>query len=184
MTRFQNEIIIGCFYNYNMNCACFLNICPKRFTMANITLFSASKHTHCALVVCDSELLVTVQLYTARFWISTEVITLLFNYKMAAGCHIKPLQSELTFCVHQTTMHQFIVSLYAKPYMLVAYVFCVYLCSCIIILCYFTCIFYAVVRQISMLFVDNKDFVLCNLYSVLWQCDWDLLRATAVTRGW
>ena len=25
--------------------------------------------------------------------------------------------------------------------------------------CYFTCIFYAVVRQISMLFIDNKDSV-------------------------
>ena len=34
-------------------------------------------------------------------------------------------------------------------------VFCVYLCSCII-LCYFPGIFYAVVRQISMLFTDNK----------------------------
>ena len=25
------------------------------FTMATIALFSASEHTHCALVVCDSE---------------------------------------------------------------------------------------------------------------------------------
>ena len=32
--------------------------------------------------------------------------------------------------------------------------------------CYFTCIFYAVVRQISMLFIDNKDSVFCILYSV------------------
>ena len=32
-------------------------------------------------------------------------------------------------------------------------------CSCIIILCYFTCIFYAVVRQIFLLFIDNKDSV-------------------------
>ena len=45
-------------------------------------------------------------------------------------------------------------------------VFCVYSCSCIIILCYFTCIFYAVVRQISVLFIDNKDSVFCILYSV------------------
>ena len=29
--------------------------------------------------------------------------------------------------------------------------------------CYFTCIFYAVVRQISMLFIDNKDSVVCIL---------------------
>ena len=40
-------------------------------------------------------------------------------------------------------------------------IFCVYLGSCIIILCYFTCIFYAVVGQISMLFIDNKDSVFC-----------------------
>ena len=40
-------------------------------------------------------------------------------------------------------------------------VFFVYSCSCIIILCYFTFIFYAVVRQISMLFIDNKDSVFC-----------------------
>ena len=42
------------------------------------------------------------------------------------------------------------------------FVFYVYLCSCIIILCYFTCIFYAVIRQISMLFTDNKDSVFCK----------------------
>ena len=35
-----------------------------------------------------------------------------------------------------------------------------FLCSCII-LCYFTGIFYAVVRQISMLFTDNKDSLFC-----------------------
>ena len=30
--------------------------------------------------------------------------------------------------------------------------------------CYFTCIFYAVVSQISILFIDNKDSVFCILY--------------------
>ena len=45
--------------------------------------------------------------------------------------------------------------------------FYVYLCSCIFILCYFTCIFYAVVRQISMLIIDNEDCVFCMLYSDL-----------------
>ena len=30
--------------------------------------------------------------------------------------------------------------------------------------CYFTCIFYAIVRQISMLFIYNKDSLLCILY--------------------
>ena len=42
----------------------------------------------------------------------------------------------------------------------------VYLCSCII-LCYFTGNFYAVVRQISMLFIDNKDPVFCILTASL-----------------
>ena len=28
-------------------------------------------------------------------------------------------------------------------------------------MCYFTGIFYAVVRQMSMLFIDNKDYVFC-----------------------
>ena len=40
-------------------------------------------------------------------------------------------------------------------------VFNVYLCSCVIILCYIICIFYAVGRQISMLSIDNKDSVFC-----------------------
>ena len=43
----------------------------------------------------------------------------------------------------------------------------VYFCSCVIILCYFTGIFYAVVRQISMLFIDNKDSVFCMQISVM-----------------
>ena len=37
-------------------------------------------------------------------------------------------------------------------------------------LCYFTGIFYAAVRQISMLFIDNKDSVFCILYSVMCNC--------------
>ena len=36
-----------------------------------------------------------------------------------------------------------------------------YLCLCIIT-CYFTGIFYAVVRQISMFFIDNNDSVFCS----------------------
>ena len=32
--------------------------------------------------------------------------------------------------------------------------------------CYFTCTFYAVVRHISMLFIDNEDSVFCIPYSV------------------
>ena len=37
--------------------------------------------------------------------------------------------------------------------------------------CYCTGIFYAVVRQISMLFIDNKDSVFCILYSDLMNAD-------------
>ena len=34
----------------------------------------------------------------------------------------------------------------------------------VLLYCYFTCIFYAVIRQISMLFMDNKDSVFCNTF--------------------
>ena len=33
-------------------------------------------------------------------------------------------------------------------------------------MCYFTCIFYAVVRQICMLFIDNKDSIFCIVYLI------------------
>ena len=33
--------------------------------------------------------------------------------------------------------------------------------------CYFTGISYAVVRQISMLFIDNKDYVFCKTFETL-----------------
>jgi len=33
--------------------------------------------------------------------------------------------------------------------------------------CNFTCVFYAVVRQISILFIDNKDSVFCMQISVM-----------------
>ena len=49
----------------------------------------------------------------------------------------------------------------------------VYFCSCVIILCYFTGIFYADVRQISMLFIDNKDSVyiyICIKHRLLLLC--------------
>ena len=42
-------------------------------------------------------------------------------------------------------------------------VFYEYLCSCLILCVIFTGIFYAVVRQISMLVIDNKHSVLCIL---------------------
>ena len=53
----------------------------KCFTMAATALYSSSKQTHCALVVCDSER-VTVALHST-FWISTKVVTALFNCYMA-----------------------------------------------------------------------------------------------------
>ena len=40
---------------------------------------------------------------------------------------------------------------------------CVSYVSMYYTVCYFTGIFYAVVRQISMLFIDNKDFVFCTV---------------------
>ena len=40
-------------------------------------------------------------------------------------------------------------------------VFCVYLCSCILLCIILLVILHAVVRQISMLFIDNKDSVFC-----------------------
>ena len=46
-------------------------------------------------------------------------------------------------------------------------VFYVCLCSRIIILCVILLVFYAVVRQISMLFIDNKDSVFCMQISVM-----------------
>ena len=33
--------------------------------------------------------------------------------------------------------------------------------------CYFTCIFYAVVRQISILFINSKDSVFCKSVKTL-----------------
>ena len=55
----------------------------KHLTVATIALFSASEHTHCTLVVCDSEW-VTVALHSA-FWVSTEVVTALFGCYMAGA---------------------------------------------------------------------------------------------------
>ena len=39
----------------NTRRAAHLEMSPKRFTMAAVSLFTASEQTHCALVVCDSE---------------------------------------------------------------------------------------------------------------------------------
>ena len=40
-------------------------------------------------------------------------------------------------------------------------VLCVHMFMYYYTVCYFTCIFYAVVRQISILFIDNTDSVFC-----------------------
>ena len=58
-------------------------------------------------------------------------------------------------------------------------VFYVYLCSCIILVCYFTGIFHVVVRQISMLFIDNKDSVFCKTV-VYYTCNMTYLLTHAV----
>ena len=62
-----------------------------------------------------------------------------------------------------------------------------YLCIMYYTVCYLTGILYAVVRQIFMLFIDNKIYVFCILFSCnlppALLTEWrDLLRATAVTR--
>ena len=46
-----------------------------------------------------------------------------------------------------------------------------YLCIMYYIVCYLTGIFYAVVRQISMLFIDNKNSVFCILERSICQQD-------------
>ena len=50
-------------------------------------------------------------------------------------------------------------------YLLYIYDLILYLCVMYYTVCYLTGIFYAVVRQISMLFIDNKIYVFCILYS-------------------
>ena len=50
--------------------------------------------------------------------------------------------------------------------------------------CYFTCIFYAVVKPISMLFIDNKDSVSCipNVWFIL-RCNLIQLIGTVRSRN-
>ena len=68
-----------------------------------------------------------------------------------------PLSIPLAFPVKQTSLFRMCV---CPPDSKIKYfVLYVYLYSCII-LTYFPGIFYAVVRQISMLFIDNKDSIL------------------------
>ena len=55
----------------------------KHFTVATIALFSVSKQTNCALFMRDSEW-VTVALHSA-FWISMEVVTVMFGCYMAGA---------------------------------------------------------------------------------------------------
>jgi len=77
--------------------------------------FSAPQQTHCGLVKCDSEW-VTASFYSsfvflyARKWITDGAVWFLHCW-----CHVKLLPSRGKFCVHQSTMHQFTVSLHSKP---------------------------------------------------------------------
>ena len=49
-------------------------------------------------------------------WISTEVVRVLFGCDTAGVTSVKLLRSRCSkFCVHHTTVHQFVVSLYSKP---------------------------------------------------------------------
>ena len=52
-----------------------------------------------------------------------------------------------------------VFALYLRSYLVLM------LCIMYYTVCYLTGIFYAVVRQISMLFIDNKKIVFCILYS-------------------
>ena len=71
---------------------------PKPFTMATLTLFSASEQIHCALVVGDwmsdcSFTQHTLNIYRSSynaFWL------------LHGWCHIKLLLSWHTFCIHHT----------------------------------------------------------------------------------
>ena len=88
-----------------------LEMSPKCFTVTTIALVFASELTHCSLIVCDSEWM-TIALYRAFLnihWSGYSALWLLHGW-----CHVKPLPSRGTFCVHHTVMHQFTVSLYSK----------------------------------------------------------------------
>ena len=104
----------------------YLEMSPKRFTVPTIALFSASEHTHRALVVCHSQW-VSVALHS-EFWISTKVVTAL--------------------------------------------------CSCYMAGAKWNCCRLGA----SSVYTIIQPAVICHLH--LWQNDRDLLRATAVTRGW
>ena len=84
-----------------------LEMSPKCFTMTTTALFPASKQTHCALAVCDSE------------WV-TSCTQRIFNIHLSGHnecwCHVKLLPSQCKFCGHHRTMHQFTASFYSKPH--------------------------------------------------------------------
>ena len=68
--------------------------------MATTALFSASKQLHCTLVVRNPKW-VTVPLH-GMFWISTEVVTVLFSCYMAGAtwncCHLSTIQYTRLLC--------------------------------------------------------------------------------------
>ena len=74
---------------------------PKYFTVAAIALFSASEHTHCALVVCVSESMTVGSHRVENIDQSGYIALWLLN----GWCHVKLLLRRRTFCAHHTTMH-------------------------------------------------------------------------------
>ena len=81
---FSSHFFTGMYIFYMNTCqAPHLKLSSESFTMATTALFFASEQTHCALVVRNSEgVTVALQLHSV-FWMSTEVVTVLFTCSMA-----------------------------------------------------------------------------------------------------
>ena len=74
-----------------------------------ISLFSALKQTHCTCVLCDSQ------------WVTLCLLWHTFEYPLK-WCIYSAVWFSITwlvprtFCVHHSTLHQFMLSVYSKPH--------------------------------------------------------------------
>ena len=84
----------------------------KPFTMATLTLFSASEQIHCTLVIRNWMSDCSFTQHTLNIHRSS------YNafWLLHGWCHMKLLLSRHTFCIHHTAMCQFTVSLYSKTH--------------------------------------------------------------------
>ena len=90
----------------------------KKNVVDCFSCFSTFKQTHNAIVTCDSEwVTVLACLWISSKWCTYSAIRLLHDW-----CLMKLLLSRHTLYVHHTTLHQFTVSLHAKPHV---YIGCV-----------------------------------------------------------